>query len=249
MKKAHGRAAVVISAALFWLILWECVSLSVGSELIFPGPVRTLAALIGLLGTSEFYTSVGWTMLRVFGGVFLSVGLGIVFGILSGFYEPVRTILAPAVSTVRSLPVVSVIILLNLWLKSGVVPLAVTFFVCFPITWTNVTDGILSTDPLLVEMADLYRVPAGRRLRDLYFPALRPYLNASLMNAVGMGWKSTVTAEVLAAARPSAGMNLYYAKLYLNTPELFAWTVALILCSMIVEKILRLFIGKERPAI
>ena len=74
MKKAHGRAAVVISAALFWLILWECVSLSVGSELIFPGPVRTLAALIGLLGTSEFYTSVGWTMLRVFGVRGVTIG-------------------------------------------------------------------------------------------------------------------------------------------------------------------------------
>lgn len=239
MKNINGRAAGIISAALFWLLVWEAASLAVGSSLIFPGPVDTIASLVSLTGSSDFYISLGRTLIRVFGGVILSVVLGILFGILSGFCKPVYHVVSPAVSVVRSLPVVSVIILLNLWLKSGIVPLAVTFFVCFPITWTNVVEGIRSTDPLLIEMAGLYRVPLVRQLRDLYLPSLRPYITASVMNAVGMGWKSTVTAEVLAAARPSVGMNLYYSKLYLETPQLFAWTVALVICSMLIEQLIK----------
>lgn len=236
---------------LFWLAIWEIAAAATGSELILPGIGTTVKAAGELLKTAAFYTAFGGTILRVVIGVILSVALGILVGILSAFVPMVRAVFEPFVSVIRSLPVVSVSILLNLWLASPAVPIAVTFFVAFPITWTNVLEGIRSTDPMLVEMAEVYGVGRGRRLRDLYLPSIAPFVSASLVSAVGMGWKSTVTAEVLAAVGSSVGMNLYYDKLYLQTPSLFAWTLMLILVSLISEWALKRVIkaGRARRAV
>ena len=45
-----------------------------------------------------------------------------------------------------------------------------------------------------------------------------------------------VAAEVLSSPRYALGYRLYETKLYLNTPDLFAWTLAIIVISLIVEK-------------
>ncbi len=231
MKRALQKAAVL----LFWLSVWEIAALLTGTELILPGIGTTLQATAALLVTPGFYTAFLGTIFRVFAGVLISVLLGLVFGFLAAFSKPVALLIEPLVSFIRNLPVVSISILLNLWLASQIVPLAVAFFICFPVTYTNILSGIHQTDPLLVEMSGLYRVSFSKQLRDLYLPAVLPDLGASLISSLGMGWKATVTAETLASLQESVGMNLQNAKLYLLTPELFAWTFMLVIISMGIE--------------
>ena len=46
-----------------------------------------------------------------------------------------------------------------------------------------------------------------------------------------------VAAEVIGIPDGSIGENLYNAKVYLNTPDLFAWTVVIVLISLVFEKL------------
>ena len=43
----------------------------------------------------------------------------------------------------------------------------------------------------------------------------------------------------------SIGKRIYEAKLYLETTELFAWTAAVVLVSLAIEKLLLRLVGKE----
>lgn len=43
-------------------------------------------------------------------------------------------------------------------------------------------------------------------------------------------------AEVIGVPKGSIGEKLYHAKIYLNTPDLFAWTIVIILISVLFEK-------------
>jgi len=52
-----------------------------------------------------------------------------------------------------------------------------------------------------------------------------------------------VAAEVLTVPKASIGQMLYESKLYLETIDLFAWTVTVILCSLLIEKLLATAIG------
>lgn len=246
-KKKHRKVLLQgAAAALFWILIWEILSLFIGSALILPSPLLTIQTLAKMMTEPDFFSILLVTLVRVFGGIIGSCFLAFVLGIISGLYEPVRILFQPFASVTRTLPVVSVIILINLWISSGWVPLVVTFLMCFPIVWSNTVTGILQTGSSLLEMAEVFGVSQRKCLTGIYLPSVKPYFKTAVMNAVGMSWKATVTAEVLANARPSVGMSLYYAKVYLETPRLFAWTLLLILISLILEKLTRFLFGERR---
>ena len=54
--------------------------------------------------------------------------------------------------------------------------------------------------------------------------------------ALGMSWKSGIMAEVIGTPKPSIGREMYAAKSYLQTADLFAWTVVVVILSVIFEK-------------
>ena len=72
-----------------------------------------------------------------------------------------------------------------------------------------------------------------------------PDLSAGLSTALGLAWKSGVAAEVLAVPLHSIGANVYRSKLYLETTDLFAWTVTVILLSMLISKLLCVLIKRR----
>lgn len=240
LKKIKIKAVAV----LFWLLLWALAAQWVNSPLVLPSPFLTLMGVFELASQEEFFISLATTLLRVFGGVLFSVLLGLILGVIGGLNRIFYELMSPFVSTIKSLPVVSVIILINLWINSSIVPLMVTFLICFPVTWTNVVQGIRETDQRLLQMAKVYNVPEKNVIFDVYIPSIKPYFISALMNAIGLGWKVTVTAEVLANALPSVGMNLYYAKIYLETDSLFSWTLIIVLCSIVIEKVTLYYLNR-----
>lgn len=57
--------------------------------------------------------------------------------------------------------------------------------------------------------------------------------------AIGLAWKSGVAAEVLSHPAFSMGKALYESKIYLETPDLFAWTLLVVVFSMLFEHCFR----------
>ena len=105
-----------------------------------------------------------------------------------------------------------------------------------PVIYTNVLDGISQMDGQLLEMAQVFDIPFGRRLRSIYVSQVLPYFRAGCSLALGLCWKAGVAAEVIGIPQDSIGENLYNAKIYLDTPRLFAWTLVIICISVLFEK-------------
>ena len=61
-----------------------------------------------------------------------------------------------------------------------------------------------------------------------------------------MCWKAGVAAEVIGLPDGSIGEALYQAKIFFSTPELFAWTLAIILISLMLEKAVMRLLGLLR---
>ena len=70
-----------------------------------------------------------------------------------------------------------------------------------------------------------------------------PYLRSGMNIAIGLCWKSGVAAEVIGMPSGSIGEKLYQAKIYLETPDLFCWTLTIVLLSVGCEKLLSLLVG------
>ena len=121
-------------------------------------------------------------------------------------------------------------------MSSGNLSVLMSFLMVFPVIYTNVLDGISQTDRGLLEMAEVFGIPFGRRLRTIYVSQVLPYFRTGCSLALGLCWKAGVAAEVIGIPQNSIGENLYNAKIYLDTPALFAWTLVIICISVLFEK-------------
>ena len=231
---------------LFWLGVWTLCAALVGRELLLPGPLAAARAFLALAGTGEFWRSLLWSLGRTLLGFLLGAGLGTGLGVLAAALPWWEPILTPALRAVRTVPVVSFILILYFWLPTGQVPVAVSALMALPVAWRSARQGIAAADPQLLELAGAYGLSPWRRIRYVYLPAALPALSAGWETALGLSWKSGVAAEVLCQPKWAIGTGLQVSKAYLDAPGLFAWTGAIILLNIVTEWILRQILARWR---
>lgn len=230
--------SVRLWAVVFWLLLWQLGAMALGQRLLLPSPAEVLVCLVRLAVTTDFWHSVGWSAARIFSGFLIACAIGTVLAGLSARFRAVRELLSPLVTAVKAVPVVSFIILALVWLPSRQLSLFISGLMVFPTVYLNLLEGVDHTDRRLLEMARVFRVPLGRRLRDIYLPQALPWFRSACSLGLGLCWKSGVAAEVIGLPGGSVGERLYTAKVYLETPELFAWTVTIVAVSAVFEKLI-----------
>ena len=220
------------------LVIWQIAAVRLGQHLLLVPPLRVLSRFCELLLEPGFWETVGFSFSRIAGGFFLGLILGLVLAIAAGRLRWMELLLWPYVTTVKAVPVASFIIISLVWLSSRQLSIFISFLMVFPIVYTNVLQGVRSADTQLLEMASIFRMPWGKRLRYIFLPHLRPYLQSACSVALGVCWKSGVAAEVIGIPKGSIGERLYTAKIYLSTADLFAWTVVVVAVSVGFEKLI-----------
>lgn len=226
-----------VLAVAFWIAVWQGVSLAVGSEILVASPARTFGALLSLLREGAFYRAVLGSLMRICAGFALALALGIALGALSFVVGWVRALLHPVVSVVKATPVASFVILALIWISSKNLSIFISFLMVFPIMYENMLAGLESADAKLLEMGQVFHLSRMARIRAIYLPAAYPFLLSAARLSLGMCWKSGIAAEVIGQPRQSIGAELNQAKLFFNTPDLFAWTVTIIVVSVAFERL------------
>lgn len=220
------------AAILFWVAVWQLTAVTLGNGGLFLAtPVQTLQALAALLPTPAFWHRILFSALRILAGFVLAVGFGLALGACGARWGWVRALVGPLMQLIRAMPVASFVILALLWVRSANLSVLVSFTHVLPVVYAGVLGGIADTDPKLLEMAQVYRLPLGKRLRYIWLPGVFPSFCESCIAAMGMCWKSGVSAEVIGLPDHSVGDALYRAKITLSTPDVFAWTLVIVLLS------------------
>lgn len=232
-----ARAYPLIGAAII-LLLWWAGSAIIANSLLLPSPLETLRAMLDLIKSPTFFSDISSTTIRVAYAFLLSSLLGLAAGTMSGLFLKFSAIASPAMAALRTVPFISLSVLALVWFRSGAVPIFVAFLMAFPIVASVVKEGISSVDNALVEMSRVYRVPAARMARQLYAPSLAPYLISAAAQSMGISWKIVVSAEVLSLPRLGIGARMDTARAFLDTADLFAWTLLLVLIGYMADMML-----------
>ena len=219
-----------------WLVVWQLASYAIHNPILMAGPIETLAALWRLAGDASFLESIIFSFLRIVGGFLLGAAAGIGLAFWTSKKPVLGDILAPLITALKSVPVASFIILALIWFGSGMLSFFISFIVVFPILYLNTQQGLLSIDTKLVEMADVFHIPAASRLRYVILPGLAPFLESAFALSLGMSWKSGIAAELIGQYKLSIGNQMYLCKISLDTAGILAWTLVIICISWIFEK-------------
>lgn len=235
--KSVKNKLITAGAILFWLLVWETAARLIGKSVLLAAPTEVVGRLLALLPEKDFRESVFFTMGRVLLGFFLGTAVGIAFAAGAGKLPWLERLLAPLLSCIKSIPVASFTILALIWISSKNLSVLVSFLIAVPIVYSNLLEGIHALNKGLTEMAEIFRIPPLRRFLGVYLSQLLPSFRSASRLAMGLCWKSGVAAEVIGIPNGSIGEKLYSSKIYLETADLFAWTVVVILCSLLCEKL------------
>ena len=255
MKQGKGFFRRMMAVG-FWLAVWQVAAMAIGQEVFLVSPVQALRCLLRLLPQADFWHRVGFSAGRILLGFGLGVVCSAALAVAAEICPAAEILIAPVLQLVKAKPVASFIILALVWVRGSSLSVLISFLMVLPVLYGAVRTGIRAADLQLLEMAKVFRLPLGRRLRAVWLPAVLPAFRQGCSVALGICWKSGVAAEVIGLPNGSIGDALYRAKITLSTGELFAWTFVIILLSAAFEKLFlraldavsRALIGGEEDA-
>ncbi|MBO4484552.1 MAG: ATP-binding cassette domain-containing protein [Lachnospiraceae bacterium] len=236
MSRKKRTIGIALSVFL-WIGLWTYLAYRLNKPVLLPYPKAVAQTFLKMVKDREFLRIVGGSFTHVTAGFLLALLLGIVFGALAGLFETVEILLIPGVKLVKTVPVVSFIILLLFFVKPAGIGFVISLLMVFPVVYENMRKGIAGADGKLLEAARVFRIPFLNRLAYLIIPAAVPYTLAASSAGLSLCWKAGIAAELIAQSPNSIGHELYYAKLYVDAESVFAWTAIIILVSVLFEKV------------
>ena len=246
-KSKLKKAAITVAALLFWIVVWFLASLKIDSVFILPSPALVFPRLFALACTGEFYKVILISFVRITLGFIIGMVLGFFLGFLTHYIRPAKALFSPLMSIIRATPVASFILVIIFWIEREGVPSFISILMVLPIVWQNTELGLEKKDKGLEEVAKIYQLGKWKTLIRVDLPQVVPFVFSAGKTALGLAWKAGVAAEVLALPKMSIGMMIYNSKLYLEIVDLYAWTIAIIIFSVILEKLFSvIFCAVER---
>ena len=236
--KTEKRIWKKLSIILLWILIWQLLAIIVGKEVLFASPINVIKCLLELLRDPLFIKDIFNSLYHILLGFTVSLILALILSFISIRIPIVYSFLSPFFTFIKSTPVAAFILMAFLVFGSQGLSSFICFLMALPILYTNLTDGLLSVPKPMMDAARVYNMPDNSKWRYIYLPHSVPFFLSGCSVSLGLAWKSGIAAEVIGITRHSLGEHLYDAKLYLDTPQVFAVTIVIVFLSWTCEKLI-----------
>lgn len=226
-----------VGAALLALTFWEIAALLIHQRILLVTPVAVARRLCTIWRVEGFARAIWFSFYHIAGGILLGLILGCLLAYLAAKHPVVETLLWPWMATIKSVPVASFVVICLIWLSARNLSVFISFLIVIPIIYQNVLEGLRAENREMQEVATVFQLPWRKRFRYIELPKLRPFLLSACRVTTGMAWKAGIAAEIIGVPNGSIGKMLYTAKIYLDTDDLLAWTVIIVVISVVAEKV------------
>ena len=225
------------------LAIWELIAFIVNDNYFMPDVIDTFNSLLTIIASGDFFKVLFTAFYRVISGLLLGIILGVFLATLCYKFDIFNTLLAPVISIMKATPVACIIVLLWIRLNYTEIAIFVVVLMVLPIVWQNVFDGYKSIDPSLVEVTQIFELTPLQKLKSLILPSMLSYLLPAIITSVGLGWKAEIAAEIM--TNSNIGKLIYdFKTVSYDTASIFAWTVIIVLFSIVFEKTAKYFLGR-----
>lgn len=237
------RMLLGMASTVFWLLLWQLAAMLIKQELFLVSPVAVIKCLFELMQTSRFYETVAFTLSRIMLGFVGGALVGTGFAFLAYKQHLFETLLRPILGAIKAAPVASFVVLALLAVGSKNLAALISFLMVLPVFYSSLLAALKSVEPERFEAAEVFGMLRRDRFRFIYLPYTAPHFASACQVGMGLAWKSGVSAEVIGITVGSIGEMLYESKLSLETDRLLAYTLVVVLISLLLEKLLSCLIG------
>lgn len=239
------KTGLTVLSVFFLFLIWVIAGIIVDNPLLLPRFEDVMAAFFRIFVDLDSLSVIMHTLIRLLLGLLIASILGFFFGVVAGYRKNFATFFNPIATVLRTIPVISITVILLIVCGFALTPYVITFMMIFPLIYQGTYGAIIGIEP---ELIDVYKLEDNHFFTGLfhcYLPLISRDIRTSLLQSLGLGIKVLVMAEYLSQTRDSIGNQLYLAKVNLNYDEVFAWTFLLILMALLFE----LLINHYKPIV
>lgn len=236
LRSSRGTLLGSLSIVLL-LVSWQlCASSGVVDPLFLPSPLKVLAALKEIVISETFWRDMGVSGYEFGLGLGLSILVGGVIGILSGWYRPVEEFLGPIVIALNSVPHLALIPLLILIFGIGALPKVILVLLsCVVVMIMNTAAGVENVDQQLMRMSRSFGASDGKVIRTVVVPSVIPFFMTGVRISVGRAVVAVAVAEIFASVA-GLGNILIKAQSSLNMPVMYATVILLTIIGVVLTQ-------------
>ena len=233
--KKYQNALLSLTAIVALWLVWIAAYYIVRNDYVLPSFWDAFAEMGRILADASFWRAFWNTFLRTLWAFLASMALGIAMAVCSHLTAGLRVFFAPAISVMRTVPTIAVILMLLLWTTPSMVPVIVSALVLFPAVYAAALAALDEVGENYGELTRAFRVPLMRRIGKMYLPLAAPVMLKQAGGIFSLGLKVVISGEVLASTYRSLGGMMQDAQMYLNMPRLMALTLLVLFMGFVLE--------------
>lgn len=218
--------ALQVGAVALFVLAWYLFSLTpMAGQADMPGPVESVAALVALAGTAEFWTALGLTVLTWALALAISIVIGVPLGLAIGRNRRAFDSSKLVIDFLRTLPALALIPVCILVFGANIA-MAVVIGVITAV-WPLIVQSIAAgqhADPVLHRVARSFRISPLERIRFVLAPDALAFIWPGLRLAVTASLLSTIAAQLIGGA-PGLGLEILDTQIADNAPNLYAYVL------------------------
>jgi NitT/TauT family transport system permease protein len=185
-------------APLFLLALvWQLGS-SIAPAGTLPAPLAVMAVIGAEARSGALFVNLAATLARVAASFVLAMALGTALGVAMGRDKSIDRLCDPLLIVLLNLPALVVIVLAYIWVGlNEVAAIAAVVLNKLPNTAVTLREGTRALDERLDDMARVFKLTLGTKVRHVVLPQLAPYFAAAMRSGLSLVWKIVLVVELL----------------------------------------------------
>lgn len=227
-------------------LVWGVSATILDDPIVLPKISATVKSLFKKLGSANFYTAFGGTLLRVLIAFLGSFIVATVLSILTTTSSKIKKAIMPLIAIIRAFPTIAMVLWVVLWTNSSVAPMLVTAVVVLPTLYTSVSQALADIDGELLTMCKTYGVSKVDTLKKVILPPLLPKLAEIAGSGFSLNLKLMVAAEIIAQTGKSLGILMQIEKVNFETAGLLALVIVTVVTGLVIEYLVKFLARRFR---
>ncbi|NJC68454.1 ABC transporter permease [Planosporangium thailandense] len=228
--------ALGLAVGLWQVVVWS----GWRPEYILPAPATVAAALVDLVRTGGFWSSVVNTAGRALSGYSIAIAIGLVLGVAVARIRVLRAAIGSMITALQTMPSIA-------WFPLAIVLFqlseqAILFVVVLgaaPSIANGVIAGVDYVPPLLLRAGRNIGARGWRLYRYVIGPASLPHIVSGLKQGWAFCWRSLMAGELLVIipGRPAVGTSLEQHRGLSEYPEMMADMIVILVIGLLVDAV------------
>lgn len=244
--KIYYKITAVLFAVILVYILWFLGSKSDSSNILVPSIYDTFKSLIDIIKDISTYHKIFSLIIKVILSVIIGFVIGFLSGILSYHFSIYKYFSNGFIVFLRTVPRISILLLIIIVFGNVLTGYASVVLIVIPIVHDIINTGLNDIDKEYLDVFKMENNNFFKYLRFLYIPFLKNNIYLSLLQSISFGIKMMIMSDYLILTKNSIGSSLYWYKANSDYNFVFAWTIIIIIISLIFDLFLKIYIKKTK---